>query len=89
MKKQYAMVVEADRCLGCHACQVACKFENDIALGTSRVRTYTMGPVGEFPNSVHRRVHVIPRSSTSLTVPRYSPPSEGSGAVNHTTTYRP
>ena len=49
MKKQYAMVVEADRCLGCHACQVACKFENDIALGTTRVHTYTMGPVGEFP----------------------------------------
>ena len=49
MKKQYAMVVEADRCLGCHACRAACKYENDIALGTSRVHTYTMGPVGEFP----------------------------------------
>ena len=50
MSKQYAMVVEVDRCIGCHGCQVACKFENDVALGTSRVHTYHMGPIGEFPH---------------------------------------
>ena len=50
MSKQYAMVVEVDRCIGCFGCQVACKFENDVALGTSRCHTYTMGPVGDFPH---------------------------------------
>ena len=50
MKKQYAMVVEVDRCIGCRGCQVACKFEHDVALGTSRCHTYTMGPVGTFPH---------------------------------------
>lgn len=49
MKKQYAIVVELDRCIGCRGCQVACKFENDISLGASRNHTYTMGPVGSFP----------------------------------------
>ena len=32
--KQYAMVVEVDRCIGCKGgCQVACKTENEVALG--------------------------------------------------------
>ncbi|MEI3281146.1 MAG: hypothetical protein V8R46_10700 [Eubacterium ramulus] len=31
--KQYAMVVEVDRCIGCKGgCQVACKTENEVAL---------------------------------------------------------
>ena len=49
MSRQYSMVVELDRCIGCHGCQVACKFENNIALGTSRCHTYYMGPTGDFP----------------------------------------
>ena len=50
MGKQYSMVVELDRCIACHGCQVACKFENNIALGTSRCHTYYMGPTGQFPH---------------------------------------
>ena len=49
MSRQYAIVVELDRCIGCRGCQAACKLENDICLGTSRNHTYTMGPVGTFP----------------------------------------
>ncbi len=51
MGKQLAIVVEVDRCIGCRGgCQVACRFENSIALGESRSRLYTMGPIGNFPD---------------------------------------
>lgn len=51
MDRQFAMVVEVDRCIGCRGgCQVACKLENDIAPGGSRSQFYTMGPIGKFPD---------------------------------------
>ena len=49
--KQYVIVVDLDRCIGCHGgCQVACKMEHEIGLGPSRSKLYTMGPTGVFPN---------------------------------------
>lgn len=48
---QLAMVVEADRCIGCKGgCQIACKTEHNISLGRSRSTLYTMGPTGTFPD---------------------------------------
>lgn len=45
------MVVEVDRCIGCKGgCQIACKTENNVALGRSRSTLYTMGPTGTFPD---------------------------------------
>lgn len=35
-KKQYAMVIDARRCYGVHACTVACKAENNVPLGENR-----------------------------------------------------
>jgi len=35
-KKQYAMVIDARRCYGVHACSVACKAEYDVPLGEHR-----------------------------------------------------
>jgi Fe-S-cluster-containing dehydrogenase component len=31
-------------------CQVACKLENDVALGRSRIRVLTVGPTGTYPD---------------------------------------
>lgn len=48
--KQYAIVVDLDRCIGCRAgCQVACKMENDIGLGKSRSVLHTIN-FGKYPN---------------------------------------
>lgn len=48
--KQNIMVIDLDRCIGCMACQVACKLENDVALGTERIKVLTIGPTGTFPD---------------------------------------
>ena len=48
-KVQYAMVIDTRRCIGCHACTVACKSENDVPLGYNRSWVeYT--EKGDFPN---------------------------------------
>ncbi|MCP3905654.1 MAG: polysulfide reductase NrfD [Planctomycetes bacterium] len=33
---QYGFVIDHDRCIGCHACTVACKAENDVPVGDFR-----------------------------------------------------
>lgn len=35
-KPRYAMVVDTKRCVGCSACVIACKTENDVPLGCYR-----------------------------------------------------
>ncbi len=35
-KVQYGMVIDVRRCVGCHACTVACKSENDVPVGENR-----------------------------------------------------
>ena len=46
---QYAMVIDTRRCIGCHACTVSCKSENDVPLGHNRCWVeYT--EKGSFPN---------------------------------------
>ena len=39
------LVVDSRNCIGCHACEVACKQEHDIpAGGQTRIRVFTPGP---------------------------------------------
>jgi Fe-S-cluster-containing dehydrogenase component len=33
---QYGFVLDERKCIGCHACTVACKAENQVALGVFR-----------------------------------------------------
>ena len=48
-KKRYAMVIDTRRCIGCMACQVACKAEFDTPLGVNRTWVpYRV--VGTYPN---------------------------------------
>ena len=42
-----AFLVDLDRCIGCYACEIACKDENDLAPGTRRVKVNAVD-VGEF-----------------------------------------
>ncbi len=55
MAKRYGLVIDLERCIGCHTCSIACKVENDIEEG-SGIRVDTVGgphrdtPEGKFPN---------------------------------------
>ncbi len=54
---QYGFVLDQRRCIGCHACTVACKSENDVPLGDFRTWVkYT--EVGSFP-AIRRHFAVL------------------------------
>lgn len=48
--KRNALVVNIDRCIGCYSCEVACKLENDVALGERWSKVVQVEPFGEFPH---------------------------------------
>jgi molybdopterin-containing oxidoreductase family iron-sulfur binding subunit len=56
MAKQYGMLIDLKRCIGCHACTLACKVENNTVLGVDWHRVLTVGgehadsPRGAYPN---------------------------------------
>jgi len=54
VKKQYGLVIDQERCIGCEACTVACKNENKGVRGFIRVSTLNTPqkdtPAGVFPN---------------------------------------
>lgn len=47
---QKTLVIDLDRCIGCYACEIACKQENDVRLGVYYNKVLTIGPMGKFPN---------------------------------------
>ena len=49
-QKQYGMLINLNRCVGCYACQVTCKAEHDIPFGTSRCRVETYQS-GKYPET--------------------------------------
>jgi len=49
-KSRLAMVMDLDKCIGCHACTVACKSENGVAIGGSRTRVLEQ-EYGDYPET--------------------------------------
>jgi len=53
MDIRWGLVIDQERCIGCEACTVACKNENQGAVGFIRVRTQDAAakdvPMGSFP----------------------------------------
>ena len=59
MTRIYGLVIDLERCIGCHACTIACRVENDMEVG-SGISVKTVGgphpdtPAGVFPQlSMH------------------------------------
>ena len=42
---QYAMLFNADRCVGCQSCEVACQSENQLPAWLSLIRIVQIGPI--------------------------------------------
>jgi anaerobic dimethyl sulfoxide reductase subunit B (iron-sulfur subunit) len=55
MPKQYGFYLEIDKCVECHACEVACKAANNVELGVSWRRVVTLWG-GQFPNITNETV---------------------------------
>ena len=54
---RYGMVIDLDRCVGCRACMVACKVENNTPQAVFWMYVFRFEN-GEFPNT---QVHFLPR----------------------------
>ncbi|MFQ6370642.1 4Fe-4S dicluster domain-containing protein [Shewanella sp. YIC-542] len=49
MSKKYVMVYDENKCIGCQACNIACRSENKVPEGVSRLQVRVEGPYGEMP----------------------------------------
>ncbi len=47
---RWKMALDVERCIGCHACSVACKVENSVPLGRFRTKVYYW-ETGKFPKT--------------------------------------
>ena len=50
LSMRYGFVIDQDRCIGCHACTVACKDENQVSVGVFRTWVKYVEK-GEFPHT--------------------------------------
>jgi Fe-S-cluster-containing dehydrogenase component len=44
MSQVYGILADLDPCVACYACEVACKEENDVPIGTKRIQIVPIGP---------------------------------------------
>ena len=47
---RFCLIIDCDKCIGCHSCEIACKNENDVALGEYWNKVPQVGPFGTFPD---------------------------------------
>lgn len=62
MSQRYGLVIDLDRCIGCHTCTIACKMENALDQG-SGIRVETVGgPRHDTPNGCYPglSMHYLP-----------------------------
>jgi len=61
LRKQFVLIIDQERCIGCDACTVACQIENETSLRLIRVETqdvlYRDTPRGSFPDLT---MHFLP-----------------------------
>ncbi len=62
----YAMVIDTRRCIGCHACSVACKAEFEVPIGMTRSWVEYVEK-GEYP---HVTRHFLPRLCNQCSEPQ-------------------
>ena len=63
---KYGFVIDNRKCIGCHACTVACKSEHDVPIGVNRTWV-KQTEKGEFPNT--RRVFSVSRCNHCTDAP--------------------
>jgi Fe-S-cluster-containing dehydrogenase component/formate-dependent nitrite reductase membrane component NrfD len=63
---KYAFVIDQRKCIGCHACTVACKAEHDVPIGVYRTWVKYIEK-GEFPNT--RRYFLVNRCNHCTDAP--------------------
>ena len=63
---KYGFVIDNRKCIGCHACTVACKSEHDVSIGVNRTWV-KQTEKGEFPNT--RRVFSVLRCNHCTDAP--------------------
>ena len=63
---KFGFVIDNRKCIGCHACTVACKSEHDVPIGVNRTWV-KQTEKGEFPNS--RRVFSVLRCNHCTNAP--------------------
>lgn len=77
MSKQYGLLVDLRRCVGCTSCQVSCKMENAVPIGKFRSKV-DFAEEGSYPNA---KRHFFPKLCNNCSEPTCIQPCPVPGAT--------
>ncbi len=87
MAKKYGMIHDENLCIGCQACNVACRSENDIPESVYRLQVWVNGPKemrdGSMAFEYHRQSCVHCDDTQTSTAHRQTPSIDHFHAVAH------